>query len=83
MRYLLDTNILLLYLREDKIISKIESDYKISNSDNLALISVVSKGELLALVLKNNWGEKRLQKLETFFEQFFTVDIAAEDIIER
>ena len=83
MRYLLDTNILLLYLREDKIISKIESEYRISDNDNLVLISVVSKGELLALAMKNNWGEKRIAKLGAFFDQFFIIDIAADDIIER
>ena len=34
---------------------------------NLALISIVTKGELLALGLKNNWGNRRITQLEQFF----------------
>ncbi|MEM8524717.1 MAG: hypothetical protein AAGG68_08735 [Bacteroidota bacterium] len=59
MRYLLDTNILLLYLREDSTAKELEAKYRILENENLALISIVSKGELRALALKNQWGSRR------------------------
>lgn len=83
MRYLLDTNILLLYLREDAIAKETEAQYRILEEENLALISVVSKGELRALALKNQWGSRRIAQLEEFLNQFFIIDINAEDIINR
>lgn len=51
--------------------------------ENLALISIVTKGELLALALKNNWGNRRINQLEQFLEQFFIIDISAEDILQE
>ncbi|MFK7904102.1 MAG: type II toxin-antitoxin system VapC family toxin [Chitinophagales bacterium] len=83
MRYLLDTNILLLYLREDEIAIEIEANYQILDNNNLAFISVVSKGELKALALRNKWGNKRMRKLDTFLDLFLIVDINAEDIIDK
>lgn len=83
MRYLLDTNILLLYLREDSTSIELEAQYRILEAENLALISVISKGELRALALKNQWGHRRMAKLEGFLDQFFIIDINAEDIIDR
>lgn len=83
MRYLLDTNFLLLYLREDSIAKEIEAQYGILENENLALISIVSKGELRALALKNQWGDRRIAQLEEFLNQFFIIDINAEDIISR
>ncbi len=83
MRYLLDTNILLLYLREDKIATEIESTYQILDSSNYAFISIVSKGELKALALKNNWGDKRMQELESFLDLFLIINVDAEDIIDK
>lgn len=83
MRYFLDTNILLLYLREDVKAKELEAQYNILESENLALISIVSKGELRALALKNQWGSRRIAQLEEFLNQFFIVDINAEDIINR
>ena len=83
MRYLLDTNILLLYLREDRTTLEIEENYQILDSENLAFISVVSKGELKALALRNKWGNRRIRELENFLDLFLVVDINAEDIIDR
>ncbi|MEM0991394.1 MAG: PIN domain-containing protein [Bacteroidota bacterium] len=83
MRYLLDIDILLLYLREDSTAKEIEDQYHILEKEHLALILIVSKGELKALALKNKWGNRRIAKLEEFLNQFFIIDINAEDIIDR
>lgn len=83
MRYFLDTNILLLYLREDTTAIRVESEYRVLEKDNLALVSIVNKGELRALALKNKWGSRRIAQLEDFINQFLIIDINAEDIINR
>jgi len=83
MRYLLDTNILLFYLREEELAKEIEATYQILDSSNFAFISVVSKGELKALALKNKWGLKRMQELEAFLGLFLIINIDAEDIIDK
>lgn len=83
MRYLLDTNMVLLYLREDRVAVDFEQQYSILEEENLALIFIVTKAELLALALKNNWGNRRINQLEQFLEQFFIIDIAAEDILQE
>lgn len=52
------------------------------DADNLAFISVVSKGELKALALRNKWGNQRMIQLDNFLELFLVIDINAEDIID-
>lgn len=35
------------------------------------------------MALKNQWGNRRIAQLEEFLNQFFIIDINAEDIINR
>ncbi len=60
-RYLLDTNILLLYLRQDKRWFTIQNQFDLNSFTNV--ISVVSLGELRSIALRNQWGEKRMTDL--------------------
>ena len=82
-RYLFDTNILLLYLREDA--KSIRLDLNISPLEPIhrQIISAVTLGELRSLSLRNNWGLRRVAKLENLLSQFIIVNINAEDIIDR
>ena len=60
--YLLDTNILLYYFRQDLKWAYINAQFNLQTlSDNV--ISVVSWGELYALALRNGWGERRIKTL--------------------
>lgn len=83
MRYLLDTNILLIYLRNHKTKAYIDLTYQPFDLPNIPLISVVSKGEIKSIGLRNSWGLPRLQALDTFLGQLVVVDINAEDIINK
>ncbi len=83
MKYLLDTNILLIYLRDQKTKDYIDQTYQPFDLPNIPLISVVSKGELRSIGLRNKWGFPRLRSLNTFLNQLVTVDINAEDIIDK
>ena len=64
MRYVLDTNILLHYLRESELAASLDSQYNPLSLANDAILSVVSVGEIRAIAKINHWGKRRLDKIE-------------------
>ena len=79
--FLLDTNILLLFLLQDKRWDKLNTRFDLPNNRNF--ISVVTLGELHALALRNNWGAKRSAQIDRLKEEFVVLDINIDDIIYR
>jgi tRNA(fMet)-specific endonuclease VapC len=77
--YLLDTNILILYLRKQARL--IDETYNPLASPNIPLVSVVTIGELRSFALQNQWGAKRLADLDVFVNQLAIVDINVEPLI--
>ena len=82
-RYLFDTNILLLYLREDAKSIRLDRNISPLEPIHRQIISAVTLGELRSLSLRNNWGVRRVAKLQKLLSQFIIVNINAEDIIDR
>lgn len=68
MHYFLDTNILLHYFKLSELYQNIDKKYGFWNESNNIYVSVVSRGEITSIALRNSWGSKKLQKLDTFFE---------------
>lgn len=83
MLFLFDTNIILIYLRNNPMQEKIEKEYNPFNLYNSTIISVVTGGELKAFTLKNKWGKRRIQDLQFFLEKFLIMDLNTEDILNR
>ncbi len=83
MTYLLDTNILLIYIRDNATRQWIDQNYAPLSIGNIPVISVVSVGEIRSIALRNNWGKKRQQQLEELLNQLVVADINAEDVIEK
>ncbi len=84
MTYLLDTNILIAYLRTFSLTKDfIDERYAPLTIPNEAVISVVTVGEIKALAIKNNWGKYRVDKLKQTLSQIITADINSEDITNR
>jgi tRNA(fMet)-specific endonuclease VapC len=84
MRYLLDTNILLAYLRRNEATkTHIDQMYNPFDATNYPIISAVSLGELESIVLQNDWGETRKKQLFNLVNQLIVIDIYAEDIIQK
>ncbi len=54
MNYILDTNVLLLYIRKNKYTEKVDSVYAPLSMKNAAIISVVTVAEIKSLALQNN-----------------------------
>jgi predicted nucleic acid-binding protein len=84
MNYLLDTNILLLYLRENKAqAASIDQRFAPLASPNISVLSVVSLGEIRSIAIQNHWGTPRISKLFQFIQKFPVADIHVESIIQR
>ncbi len=83
MIYLLDTNILLAYARQSKLVNYINEKFRPFSLGNSAITPVVCPGEVRAIALRNKWGKRRLAELPILFDQFVIADINVEDIITR
>ncbi|NJO00318.1 MAG: type II toxin-antitoxin system VapC family toxin [Bacteroidia bacterium] len=83
MNYLLDTNILVGYVRDKQFSEKIRKDLNFPNADDLFGISVVSLGELRSLALRRKWGQPKKMDLKSLVEELIILDINSEDIIDK
>jgi tRNA(fMet)-specific endonuclease VapC len=83
MKYLIDTNIVLVYLRDDKTKGYIEANYAPFHPSNILIVSVVSLGEIESIGLRNKWGIKRLNAVDHFFRRCVIADINTRDVIKR
>lgn len=72
-RYLLDTNILLLNIKGSDLYKKIEKELDLNNIENITIISVVTKAELLSLGLQNKWGDNTLKKLNQLLRKYLSL----------
>jgi predicted nucleic acid-binding protein len=84
MNYLLDTNILLLFLRpKNRFAASIERQYTPFTAPNVAVLSVVTVGEIRSIAIQRQWGEKRVNNLGQYMSRFPIADIHVESIIQR
>lgn len=81
MNYVLDTNIILLYLKDDETKKFIEDNYGPFQEGNNPIISIVTIAEIRSIALKNNWGEKRIKIVEEFMDELVVIEIRFNDLI--
>ena len=81
--YVLDTGILLGYIRGAGYASYVENRFVVSEPPNIALISVITVGEIYSLALQFNWGEDKRKKLNEIIWKIPTIDINSRQILER
>jgi predicted nucleic acid-binding protein len=79
--YLLDTNILVLLIRGKAAGKGVAANFGLSGNLNRGIISVVTVGEMNALVRKWGWGQAKLDVLEKLLGQVVQVDIDHPDIL--
>lgn len=82
MNYLIDTNILLTFIRDKEKRKKIDEIYNPFGIDNNPLISVVSIGEIHSIAKRNYWGQKKFGLLDEILNTLIVIDINSEDVIE-
>ena len=73
--YLLDTNILVHLIRNNTAGVAVASNYGLDAGLSHCVISVVTVGEMLALVRKFAWGMTKSTQLQKVLEQVVWVDI--------
>lgn len=84
MIYLLDTNVLLAYLREPNSTQQfIDKEYAPLASQNDAIVSVVTVGEIKSIALKNDWGKKSKDKIREILLNILVADINTDEIVGR
>jgi predicted nucleic acid-binding protein len=83
MTFLLDSNILLHYIRQNAVTALIEAQFQPFQDNNPPLTSVVCIGEIRSTAIQNSWGAKKLLAMESFFAQLLKADINTDRIIRR
>jgi len=81
--YLLDTGILLGYVRGAGYADYVERKFGLSQAGNIPLVSIVSKGEIYSLAIQLGWGEQKRQELDNLLRRIPSVDINTDRIIQR
>lgn len=77
-KFVLDTNIVLAYIRQSPQYLNAESRLNLTADDAQLIVSVVNVGEMRVLAQRNGWGEKKTAQLDSFIEQtLFIVDVSS------
>jgi hypothetical protein len=82
-KFVLDTGAILGYIRAAGYAYYIEKKYAPFTPPNIALISVVSKGEIYSLAKQFGWGAGKLKTLDELLRKLPTVDISHDQVIQR
>ena len=80
-RFLLDTNILLGFIREAPWALRAREDYNLGDRETLVFTSAICRGEMLALAEKNGWGSKRRTHLVQVLNEISTLGIGRRSIL--
>lgn len=83
MSFLLDTNIILTYLRRSQFRDKFETILNLFNDKNILIVSAVTIGELKSIAIKNGWGQQKIDALVHLVKRLVVVDINVESILNR
>jgi tRNA(fMet)-specific endonuclease VapC len=81
-RYLLDTNILLHWVRDSKQAAVIERQFQLSSAQFRPLICEVSLGEMRAFSRSLKWGAAKLERLARLERELAIVDISDTRVLD-
>ena len=79
---ILDSNILLHYIRESLLAEEIEARYALTTANPAPLLSIVSEGELRALALQLAWGAAKRQRMEGLLNYFTVIPLPFSDVVQ-
>jgi predicted nucleic acid-binding protein len=84
-RYILDTNILVHYVRKSPLYLNIEEKENLSDDDCLIMISIVTYAEILSFAKQRNWGSEKIKIIEQLLSKLIVIDInnADETLIKK
>ncbi len=80
MDFVLDTNILVYFIRNDAYIRQVDQQFSLFSSANSAFISIVSVGEVRSLAFQLGWGANKLARMNHFLHALRPFPIESEEI---
>ena len=80
--WLLDTGILLHWIRASKVAEAIEAQFHLRESSFRPLICEVSLGEIEAFARDNNWGTAKRDTLKSLKKKLVAIDLSDSRVIE-
>ncbi len=80
--FLLDTNILVGYIRASGYAAYIEKKYNLFDPDNVSVISIVTVAEIKSLAYKFSWGKKKIDVMNDLVKKIPSVKIDSEQILD-
>ena len=83
MIYVLDTNVILAYFRNNSIRYVIERVFDIYEPGVQVILPAIIIGELRSLAIQNGWQDKKRKELEEFISRFISVYELAIDVVDR
>lgn len=78
-KFVLDTNILLHYVRQSELAQEVERELNLISQNAIPMIASVSKGEMEGFVQRHEWGQAKINRLKKLVEKIAVIDIAAAD----
>jgi len=82
MNFILDTNVLIHYIRMDKFAEKLDVTFRPFAAGNRPVVPIVVFGEVKSIAMQNGWGAKKLALLDELLLKVLRADITLE-IVER
>ena len=82
MVYLLDTNIVIHYVRASTTFDKVNTKLSLFSTSSKLYFSEVSRGEILSFAKRNRWRQRKLERLEDFLSTLKITPISSEGIHE-
>ncbi len=80
--FLLDTNILVGYIRAAGYAGYIEKKFNLFNTENVSVISVVTIAEIKSLAFKFGWGKNKIAIMNDLVKRIPSVKIDSEQILD-
>ena len=80
MDFVLDTNILVYFIRNDEYIRQLDRQFSLFSAENAAFISIVSVGEIRSLAYQFGWGESKLKRMNYFLQALRPFPVDGDDI---
>lgn len=74
MNYLLDTNILIAFIKQNHVADTVTGIFALTDNNQL-FISTVTIGEALSIAKRNNWGAKKAQHLTSLVDSFTQLSV--------
>lgn len=83
MRLVLDTNVLLYYIRDNVTAEFLERSYGLlGDPTNEPIISIVTVAEIQVLAYRNRWGKDKIATLDRLLKRLPIIDVRYQNLVD-